>query len=96
MTPVLLPPAITRAWRWGFATLFLAGLTLAAKVLLQTIHRIQGGEPIFGHLLISIFLVAYLLYLLIKVFLLPPAESNPAPPAHQVNPPDLGGQAPHN
>jgi hypothetical protein len=74
MTPFLLPPAINRVWRWGFAILFLAGLALAAKVLLQTIHRIQSGEAIFGHLLISIFLVAYLLYLLIKLVLLPSVE----------------------
>jgi threonine/homoserine/homoserine lactone efflux protein len=73
--PSIAVPSLKRGWRFGLGVLFLVCLGVSVRMLLRTIHRIHSGETIYGHLLLYISLAAYLLYLLIKVFLLPAAES---------------------
>jgi hypothetical protein len=74
LTPFLAPPALARRRRYFLGALCLLGLAGAGGSLLRSIERIRAGEPIYGHLLISLFAVAYLVYLLIKLYLLPPIE----------------------
>jgi len=73
-SPLLSPPSIGRRWRFGLAAFFLASLALVADALFRTIHRIRIGESSYPLLLLYLFLASYLLYLLIKVLLLPPVE----------------------
>jgi hypothetical protein len=74
LTPLLVPPTVSRGWRRGLGLVFLGSLALVGMALLRTIHRVQAGESVYGHLLLYLFLFAYLVYLLFKVVFLPPVE----------------------
>jgi hypothetical protein len=80
-TPSLVPPEIGRRWRRALILLLLPALLVAARFLFGTIRRVASGETIYGHLIFQLFVMAYLLYLLIKLLVLPPAEDpNPQDP----------------
>jgi hypothetical protein len=74
LTPFFAPPALARRRRYFLGALCLLGLAGAGGSLLRSIERIKSGDPVYGHLVIYLFAVAYLVYLLIKLYLLPPVE----------------------
>jgi hypothetical protein len=72
--PLLVPPALSRRQRFALAAVFLFALAGTAALLVNTVHRIQTGDTVYGHLALYLSISVYLIYLLVKLWLLPPVQ----------------------
>ena len=72
--PLSAPPALSRRYRFALVLVFLLALAGLAALLVYTVHRIQTGDTVYGHLTLYLFIFGYLIYLLVKLWLLPPTQ----------------------